>query len=138
DVIKAAANNFTSIQSQVENIANMSEENTAATEEIVATIENEHELIGNINETVKEIEELQDDLTQIVHGNKKETNYKTQTIHIRENMDIHSEGGRMFPLNFPEIIVRPNARWIPLLKHFRYNGMLASREPHSLIFSIRS
>src|SRR5699024_1099383 len=71
DVIKAAANNFTSIQSQVENISNISEEKTAATEVIVATIENEHGLIGSINDTVKEIVELQDDLTQIVHGNKK-------------------------------------------------------------------
>lgn len=65
DVIKSAANNFHSIQTQVENIANISEENTAATEEIMATIENEHELIVAINESVKEIEDLQNDLTQI-------------------------------------------------------------------------
>lgn len=71
DVIKAATSNFSSIQSQIENMANISEENTAATEEIVATIENEHDLIGSINKAVKEIEALNADLKQMVRGEEK-------------------------------------------------------------------
>ncbi|WP_053217242.1 methyl-accepting chemotaxis protein [Virgibacillus senegalensis] len=64
--IKSATDNFVHIQSQIENVANISEENAASTQEIVSTLENEHELIAVINDAVAEINKLSGELKEMV------------------------------------------------------------------------
>lgn len=65
--IKAATGNFNSIQEQLENVANISEENASSTQEIVSTLETEHSLITSINTAVSEISELSQQLKQLVN-----------------------------------------------------------------------
>lgn len=68
--IKSATDNFTQIQEQIENIANISEENSASTQEIVATLEDEHHLITSINEAVTELNHVSLQLKDMVNGDK--------------------------------------------------------------------
>lgn len=56
--IAQAVENFSMIQSQIENVSAISQENAASTEEIISTIENEHALISSINAAVTDIKEL--------------------------------------------------------------------------------
>lgn len=65
DEIKSTTDNFQHIQAQIENIANISEENAASTEEIVSTLENEHDMIAEINKAVKEISQLSEELQEM-------------------------------------------------------------------------
>lgn len=65
--IKAATSNFNSIQEQLENVANISEENASSTQEIVSTLENEHNLISSITTAVAEISDLSKQLKQLVN-----------------------------------------------------------------------
>ncbi len=64
--IKSATGNFKDIQEQIENVANIAEENASSTQEIVSTLENEHDLIATINSTVEEISSLSGQLKEIV------------------------------------------------------------------------
>jgi len=54
--IALAVEKFTMIQSQMENVSAISQENAASTEEIISTIENEHSLITSINSTSDDID----------------------------------------------------------------------------------
>lgn len=67
--IRIASDNFIQIQSQIENVANISEENTASTQEIVSTLENEHALISSINVSVAEIHTLSGQLKEMATYN---------------------------------------------------------------------
>ncbi|MCU9614826.1 methyl-accepting chemotaxis protein [Caldibacillus lycopersici] len=67
--ISSATANFKDIQSQIETVANISEESTASIEEIASTIENEQDLINTIRTAVTEINELTDELKHLVHRN---------------------------------------------------------------------
>lgn len=69
--ISSASESFIDIQSQVENIANISEEQAASTEEIVATLENEHSLIGSMNNAISEINDLSKRLKHMIETNKR-------------------------------------------------------------------
>ncbi|MFD1849598.1 methyl-accepting chemotaxis protein [Oceanobacillus bengalensis] len=64
--IQVSTNNFNDIKRQIETVANISEENTSATQEIAATLESEHELITDINTAVLEINKLSSELKKIV------------------------------------------------------------------------
>nr|WP_246067044.1 methyl-accepting chemotaxis protein [Cytobacillus solani] len=68
--IKLATDNFTHIQEQIENTANISEENSASTQEIVATLEDEHHLITSINEVVTGLNHVSLQLKDMVNGDK--------------------------------------------------------------------
>lgn len=65
--ITSAAGSFQEIQAQLENVANISEENAAATEEIVSTLDNENDLISSIHTAVTEINDLSKELKHIVN-----------------------------------------------------------------------
>lgn len=67
--IQSSTQNFEDIQTQVENVANISEENASSIQEIAATLESEHELISNINEAILEINKLSSELKKIVNTN---------------------------------------------------------------------
>ena len=67
--IQSSTQNFEDIQTQVENVANISEENASSIQEIAATLESEHELISNINEAILEINKLSSELKNIVTTN---------------------------------------------------------------------
>lgn len=58
--IEELVNNFIEIQEQLMNVASISEENSAATEEILSYIEEENSQIGFISETVGQIKALND------------------------------------------------------------------------------
>lgn len=64
--IKSATDTFSHIQAQIGNMANISEENAASTEEIVATLEEEHGMISSINQSVAEIKKLSGELKEMV------------------------------------------------------------------------
>jgi methyl-accepting chemotaxis protein len=65
--ITSATHDFKGIQVQLENVANISEENASATQEIVSALENEHDLISSINHAVTEISELSRNLKKQVN-----------------------------------------------------------------------
>lgn len=67
--IQSSTQNFEDIQTQVENVANISEENASSIQEIAATLESEHELISNINEAILEINKLSSELKKTVTTN---------------------------------------------------------------------
>lgn len=69
DEIASATDNFTNIQVQLENVANIAEENSAATEEILSTLENEHALIASINTAVADVRQLSKQLKAMVNSN---------------------------------------------------------------------
>lgn len=62
------ANKFGIIDQQMENVASISEENAAATEEVLATIINENEQITQLNNSVREISEISKTLQEIVNS----------------------------------------------------------------------
>ncbi|MFD2628142.1 methyl-accepting chemotaxis protein [Oceanobacillus kapialis] len=64
--IQSATSDLQDIQEQLENVANISEENAASTQEMVSTLENEHNLITSINTSVQEISKLSKELKQLV------------------------------------------------------------------------
>lgn len=63
--IEQAKNKFITIQNQIENVAAISEENAASTEEIISTLENEYELIASINKSIVEINNLSKKLREL-------------------------------------------------------------------------
>ncbi|MFC5560117.1 methyl-accepting chemotaxis protein [Ureibacillus thermophilus] len=63
--IERAKDNFFVIQNQIENVSAISQENAAVTEEIISTLENEHELIASINQSIIEINELSKKLREM-------------------------------------------------------------------------
>lgn len=63
--IESATNSFNDIRKQVENVASIAEENTASTEEILATLENENSLISTVNASVVRVKELSGKLKEI-------------------------------------------------------------------------
>ncbi len=64
--IAVAANNFISIQEQITNVASISEENSASTQEILSIIEDENSQITFINSSVSEVHGLSRKLKEIV------------------------------------------------------------------------
>ncbi len=64
--IAVAANNFISVQEQVTNVASISEENAASTQEILSIIEDENTKIDYINASVSEVHGLSRKLKEIV------------------------------------------------------------------------
>ncbi|WP_413377359.1 methyl-accepting chemotaxis protein [Alkalihalobacillus sp. 1P02AB] len=71
DEIKGATEHFMDVQAQIENVANISEENAASTEEILSTLESEHNLIMKMNESIAQIKELSAELRALVHHENK-------------------------------------------------------------------
>lgn len=67
--IESATVGFTNIQKEIENLASISEENTASTEEILSTLEGENELIASINTSISEVYKLSGQLKNIVNEN---------------------------------------------------------------------
>lgn len=67
--IESATEGFTNIQKEIENLASISEENTASTEEILATLENENTLIASINTSISEVYKLSGQLKNVVNEN---------------------------------------------------------------------
>ena len=47
-----------SVQHQIENVASISEENSASIEEVLATLETEHNRILELNDSIQEIQNL--------------------------------------------------------------------------------
>lgn len=64
--IAVAADNFISIQEQITNVASISEENSASTQEILSIIEDETSQIAYINSSVSEVHSLSRKLKEIV------------------------------------------------------------------------
>ena len=60
------AEEFIEIQKQIENIASISEENAAATQEVVSTVENENNDIIGILSSVEKISRLSNDLKKMI------------------------------------------------------------------------
>lgn len=57
---------FIEIQQQIENVASISEENAASTEEVVATLDNENQDILRIHQAMESISGLSRDMKQMV------------------------------------------------------------------------
>lgn len=66
DEIAVAAENFIEVQEQISNVASISEENSASTEEILSIIEDENSQIGQINASVSEVNDLSRQLKELV------------------------------------------------------------------------
>lgn len=66
--ISVAAQNFVEIQEQITNVASISEENSASTEEILSIIEDENTKISYINSSMKEIQEISKRLKDMVNN----------------------------------------------------------------------
>ncbi|MDF2906936.1 MAG: chemotaxis protein, partial [Herbinix sp.] len=64
--IEVAAKNFIEIQEQITNVASISEENSASTQEILSIIEDENSQIAQINHSVSQVHELSQKLKNIV------------------------------------------------------------------------
>ena len=64
--IELAAKNFNEIQEQITNVASISEENSASTQEILSIIEDENSQIAQINHSVTQVYELSRRLENIV------------------------------------------------------------------------
>ncbi len=64
--IQSISEKFTEVQQQIENIASISEQNAAATEEVLATVENENSEIIQVSSIVKDIYKLSSDLRELV------------------------------------------------------------------------
>jgi len=67
--IEAVADKFLNVQRDMENMAGLAEQNAAATEEILATIENENTQIIQIGNSLYEIRELSGDLKKMISSN---------------------------------------------------------------------
>lgn len=68
--IEVAAKNFIEVQEQITNVASISEENSASTEEILSIIEDENSQISMMNTSVGEIHDLSKKLQKMVQDNK--------------------------------------------------------------------
>lgn len=68
--IEVAANNFIEVQEQITNVASISEENSASTEEILSIIEDENTQISRMNSSVEEIHDLSKKLQRMIQDNK--------------------------------------------------------------------
>jgi methyl-accepting chemotaxis protein len=66
--IESVTDIFKSTQNQIQNIASISEENSAITEEVLATTENEHREIQEICSSLNTIKELSVQLLNIVNN----------------------------------------------------------------------
>jgi methyl-accepting chemotaxis protein len=64
--ISAAANNFIQVQEQITNLASISEENSASTEEILSIIEDENSKVAYINSSLEEVHMLSRKLKDLV------------------------------------------------------------------------
>jgi methyl-accepting chemotaxis protein len=64
--IKNTADNFNEIQEQITNVASISEENSASTQEILSIVEDENNQISQINDSVSKIHELSNKLKEMV------------------------------------------------------------------------
>lgn len=64
--IRGVMTNFEEIQGQIESVANISEEISAATQEIASTLHADHEMLTTINRGIGEINELSGRLKQMV------------------------------------------------------------------------
>lgn len=64
--ISAAANNFIEIQEQITNLASISEENSASTEEILSIIEDENSMVATMNASLKEVHVLSRELKELI------------------------------------------------------------------------
>jgi methyl-accepting chemotaxis protein len=67
--VAVAANNFIEAQEQITNLASISEENSASTEEILSIMEGENEQIAHINSSVAEVHSLSRKLKDLVNEN---------------------------------------------------------------------
>jgi methyl-accepting chemotaxis protein len=68
--IKRAAENFIEIQGQITNMASISEENSASTQEILSIIEDENSQITNMNASVSEVSDLSKHLKDMVKNSR--------------------------------------------------------------------
>ncbi|MDF2986440.1 MAG: methyl-accepting chemotaxis sensory transducer [Eubacterium sp.] len=66
--IQSIAEQFVEVQQQIENMASISEQNAAATQEVLATIENENTEIMKISSSVKDINKLSSTLRTLVRS----------------------------------------------------------------------
>jgi len=65
-MIEKISNSFIEIQNDMENVACISEENAASTQEVVSTIELENDSMRSIGASIKEIHALSGDLSSII------------------------------------------------------------------------
>ena len=70
DMIAGISENYVETQKQVEAIASISEENAAAVEEILATVEDENHQIVEISESIESINQLSKDLKFMINNGK--------------------------------------------------------------------
>jgi methyl-accepting chemotaxis protein len=64
--IEVAAKNFIEVQEQITNVASISEENSASTQEILSIIEDENSQISQINSSVSQVYDLSQKLKEMV------------------------------------------------------------------------
>ena len=67
--IESVTDIFKSTQNQIQNMASISEQNAAATEEVLATTENEHKELQEISQSINDIQELSHNLLTMVNKN---------------------------------------------------------------------
>jgi methyl-accepting chemotaxis protein len=68
--IKRAAENFIEIQEQITNMASISEENSASTQEILSIIEDENSQITNMNASVSQVSDLSKHLKDMIKNSR--------------------------------------------------------------------
>ena len=68
DKIKNVVEKFEKVQSKMENMVSISQQNSASTEEVPATIENENSQIQQISNFINEIQELSGHLKQVTNA----------------------------------------------------------------------
>jgi methyl-accepting chemotaxis protein len=66
-IIDTAAEKFVDVQKQLEDIASISEENVASTQEILSTLENENSQMSTINSSISEINILSGNLKKLAN-----------------------------------------------------------------------
>ena len=65
DTIMQTTNEFRKIREQIESAVAITQENTAATEEIVSTISSENEFIDKISQSIQQLKNLSQELLKI-------------------------------------------------------------------------
>lgn len=65
DTIEHVADSFEKVQTQMENMVSISQQNAASTEEVLATIEDENSQIKQISNFLREVQELSGQLKQV-------------------------------------------------------------------------
>ncbi len=63
---EAVAVKFSIVDQQIENVASISEENAASTQEVLATIENQNQQMLQLSQSLKEIQQLSNQLKELV------------------------------------------------------------------------